>query len=82
MFARSGFQQKTTSDTDELIHEDPDQAIQGGSSGQHYHLTAAQHSYLAAVIANPIYSEPVMTSAGEIVTAVGGDIVMVLKNVP
>ena len=57
-----------------LIHENPGQDIQGGSSGQHYHLTEREHQRAV------LYSEPVMMPDGTYLTIHSGDIVMALAN--
>lgn len=35
------------------VHERPEELIDGGSAGEHYHLTQAQHTATAAIAAIP-----------------------------
>lgn len=59
-----------------LVHEDPKQLIQGGSAGEHYHVTTAELARLQELVnpGIPIY-EPV-TAAGEILFDNNGDVLM------
>ena len=56
------------------VHDVPGQAVQGGTTGEHYHLTEAQYLALlnSQAIGNPIY-EPVMTSLSELILIDSGD---------
>jgi hypothetical protein len=61
------------------IHEDSDQAIQGGTTGEHYHLTEDQHTWAETYSARPFRYEPVCSITGVTMHAsVGkpGDILM------
>jgi hypothetical protein len=59
-----------------LMHEDPAQQIQGGSPGEHYHLTAAQVAQTAQhKVYEPVYinGEPVFVGDPlDILVAWGG----------
>lgn len=74
MLGKPGFihrQDKKITDPNAVgnIHEAPAQLVQGGSPGQHYHLTAAQHLW-----AQKQY-EPLMIQ-GELVTLTSGDLLL------
>lgn len=53
-----------------LIHEDPDQSIQGGSIGEHYHLTKAEWERRVS------YLEPLASSTAQVLHSINGDILM------
>lgn len=64
-----------------IIHEEPTQMIQGGSSNQHYHLTAAELALLQRIASKgiPAFSPLVTVSAdlifdneGNLVLGIGG----------
>lgn len=69
-----------------LVHENPDQAIQGGAPGEHFHLTENEHTFLQELFANGVAQkiyEPMMANDEfvyievdgqlDVVTAWGGD---------
>lgn len=58
-----------------IVHERPEELIQGGAPGEHYHLTAAEHADLGAAIAAGKIYEPLM-AAGELVLDPDEDIMM------
>lgn len=57
-----------------LVHENPDQAIQGGAPGEHFHLTEDEHSFVQELfeegVEQKIY-EPVMNEAALVLTLSG-----------
>ena len=67
----------------DLTHEKPEELIQGGSPGEHYHLTEAEHTgvqsllTVGAKIYEPVYKnfEPMFSSGGDIMMAWGGSYV-------
>lgn len=84
-YNNNNFIRKNTSS----IHESLSQNIQGGSAGEHYHLTAAELANVQTIpnltarlavveiaIAKPIY-EPVMVS-GELALTNSGDLLMAI----
>lgn len=64
-----------------IVHEDPDQLIQGGQSNEHYHLTEAEHTYLTHVseVGIPLY-EPIAVAGEIIFDSVTGDVYMGLAG--
>lgn len=56
-----------------IIHEDDSQNIQGGIEGEHYHLTAIEHTLVQRLVVH--ISEPV-ASGGELIFADNGDCVV------
>lgn len=60
-----------------LVHEDPLQNIQGGTAGEHYHLTEAEHTYLShlALVGIPLF-EPVAINGELIFDGGTGDVLM------
>jgi len=95
MFVRSGFhrQGKLPALLDALhpvpgvalpnVHEDPNQPVQGGLPGQHYHISAAMYEALLAKISDPpLMTEAVVENAGDFVRAANNDLIYVLKAAP
>lgn len=64
-----------------LIHEDSAQLIQGGTSGEHYHLTEVEHTYLShvAAVGIPLY-EPIAIAGEILFDSVTGDVYMGLAG--
>lgn len=58
-----------------IVHERPEELIQGGASGEHYHLTAAEYANLGTGGGSSKIYEPVCTN-GEINFTSSGDILM------
>lgn len=58
-----------------LVHEDPDELIQGGLPGEHFHLNASQYSVINNNIHLKIY-EPVSNDTAEILFNDDGDVLM------
>lgn len=58
-----------------IVHERPEESIQGGAPGEHYHLTAAEYTTLGAGVASGKIYEPLM-AAGELVLNPEEDIMM------
>lgn len=58
-----------------IVHERPNELIQGGALGEHYHLTALEYANLGAAIASGKIYEPIMAS-GELVLDPNKDVMM------
>jgi hypothetical protein len=85
MFARNGFNHQTLNRIIQavigvlpIIHETAAQNIQGGSPGEHYHLTEEEHAAVAALQGGALkLYEPVMDgTTGELAVTVDGDCLM------
>lgn len=84
MYARPGYAQRTPKAISKvtfpvlpLIHEELTQDIQGGSPGEHFHLTAEQHAWVADNKANGILQyEPVAVNGELLFDEATGDVLM------
>ena len=62
-----------------LVHELPDQEIQGGSIGEHYHLDEEQHQWVQDGMQYVL--EPLCSSEADTMYAADGDVVFVAKGI-
>jgi hypothetical protein len=64
------------------LHELPAQDVQGGTTGEHYHLTQAEHFAVLGLI--PKWNakvEPLMSLTGEGLISLTGDIIMLDRRI-
>ena len=65
-----------------VIHESPDQLIQGGIPGEHYHISGPLYQFLIDQTINRYIDEVVMTVTDELVTLGNGELVFVRVLLP